>query len=183
MSSSLQTDVHGDADVWVFGYGSLIWKPEFDYLERRQVRAHGWTRRFWQGSHDHRGMPDAPGRVATLIESPAEFCDGMAFRISADQAKQIFLYLDHREKNGFERRIVSLMPLEGDAFDALVYIATPDNEAFLGEASTAAIAQHIKTSHGPSGSNEEYLLRLAQALREMNAHDAHVFELEVLVLA
>ena len=72
----------GHHSVWLFGYGSLIFKPDFAYLERRPATIAGWTRRFWQGSHDHRGTETAPGRVATLIAQPDAQCAGMAYLIT-----------------------------------------------------------------------------------------------------
>jgi cation transport protein ChaC len=173
----------GDQPVWIFGYGSLIWRPDFDYLERRPVRVAGWMRRFWQGSHDHRGVPDAPGRVVTLLDAADEQVDGMAYRLEGALATRTFETLDHREKNGYARHQVVMTDRDGVQLDGLVYIATPDNVAFLGPASAADIARQIRESRGPSGSNREYLLNLAAALRDLGAHDPHVFELERLVMA
>ena len=170
-------------NAWLFGYGSLIWRPDFAFRERRIARVNGWTRRFWQGSHDHRGLPHAPGRVVTLVPDPQQSCEGVAYLIEREVAEQAFAYLDHREKNGYARHAVQLHFDTGDSAHGLVYIATKDNHAYLGPASLDCMAAQIRASHGPSGSNREYLVRLADALREIGADDAHVFELERMVLA
>ena len=121
----------GHHSVWLFGYGSLIYKADFPYLQRRPASITGWTRRFWQGSHDHRGTPEAPGRVVTLIEEAGAVCHGMAYLITPE----VFAHLDHREKNGYLRLPITIAFEDNDAVDGLVYIATPDNTAFLGAAS------------------------------------------------
>jgi glutathione-specific gamma-glutamylcyclotransferase len=157
----------------VFGYGSLIWRPDFPYADRQRARIAGWTRRFWQGSHDHRGTPDAPGRVVTLVPQHDEFCDGVAYLVD----HPVFDHLDHREKNGYQRNDVELVFDDGHG-SGVVYIAHRDNHAFLGPAPLETIARQIFASHGPSGSNVEYLYELASALRELDADDRHVFELE-----
>ncbi len=172
----------GHADIWLFGYGSLIWKADFEYLERRPAAITGWARRFWQGSHDHRGTPEAPGRVATLIRAEGAVCHGMAYRITPE----VLAPLDVREKNGYLREKVTLTFLDTagnpDAAhaptDGLIYLASDDNPAFLGDAPLADIAQQISRAHGPSGPNSAYLLNLAQALRELGTEDAHIFALE-----
>lgn len=163
---------------WLFGYGSLIWRPDFPYLERRPARVRGWTRRFWQGSHDHRGVPDAPGRVVTLVPDEAAVCDGVAYHLEPEVAAQTWAHLDHREKNGYERHPVDLDFGAGARAPGVVYIATRDNHAFLGPAPVHEIVAQIRVSAGPSGTNLEYLLELARALRSMDADDPHVFEIE-----
>ena len=70
---------------WVFAYGSLIWRPGFEWTECQKAYLRGWTRRFWQGSPDHRGTPIAPGRVVTLVAEPSEDVYGVAFKISPDR--------------------------------------------------------------------------------------------------
>ncbi len=166
---------------WLFGYGSLIWKPDLPYSDRVPARLPGWSRRFWQGSHDHRGLPDAPGRVVTLIESAQDRCDGVAYRVPADAAATVLAGLDHREKNGYERHRVKLETSSGEALEALIYVAAPGNFAWLGPAPLAAIAAQIARAQGPSGSNREYLQRLAESLRTLGSDDDHVFALEALL--
>lgn len=176
-TSALNQQRHPIADnesVWLFGYGSLIWKADFPYLERRRATIYGWERRFWQGSHDHRGSIESPGRVVTLIPSPDTACHGMAYRISGETLKP----LDIREKNGYLRETVSLHFADNSTATGLVYMATQDNPAYLGETSLAAIAEQINRAHGPSGPNRDYLLNLAQALREMAVDDEHIMALE-----
>ena len=164
-------------NIWLFGYGSLMWRPDFDYLERREARVHGWQRRFWQGSHDHRGVPDAPGRVVTLIEADGH-CDGVAFLVDAATAEATFAALDHREKNGYQRIDTHLHFHDGDTAAGVTYIATPGNFAYLGPAPLDAIARQISVSRGPSGRNIDYLTDLAATLRRLGFADSHVFELE-----
>ena len=164
----------GHASVWLFGYGSLIFKPDFPFLEKRAAFIRGWTRRFWQGSHDHRGTETAPGRVVTLVPDPDAVCHGMAFLVTPEE----FAHLDHREKNGYLRLAIVISFDDGSSTEGLVYIAASDNAAFLGAAPEAAIAAQIATATGPSGPNRDYLLALAQAFRAMGKPDEHVFAIE-----
>ncbi|QNA89765.1 gamma-glutamylcyclotransferase [Massilia sp. Dwa41.01b] len=164
----------GQDRVWLFGYGSLIYKADFPYLERRPAHIRGWTRRFWQGSHDHRGTETAPGRVVTLVPDEGALCHGMAYLVTPEE----FAHLDHREKNGYLRLATTIVFEDGSGVEGLVYIATQENAAFLGPASEHDIALQIARSCGPSGPNSEYLLELAQALRELGKNDPHVFEIE-----
>lgn len=170
-------------EIWLFGYGSLIYKVDFPYIAKSPAFITGWQRRFWQGSHDHRGTPEQPGRVVTLIESEGSRCDGMAYKVTPQE----FVHLDEREKNGYLRHEVELSLVDEQGHTThktgLIYIADESNHAFLGEADEEAIAKHIVQSKGPSGENSEYLLKLAHSLRELGALDEHVFSVEKYVLA
>ncbi len=160
--------------VWLFGYGSLIWKADFPFIERRPASIGGWSRRFWQGSHDHRGTEAAPGRVVTLVPDEGATCHGMAYLVTPEE----FAHLDHREKNGYLRLATAIAFEDGGTAEGIVYIATHENAAFLGPAGEREIAQQIAGARGPSGPNSEYLLALAQALRELGRRDEHVHAIE-----
>lgn len=166
--------------MWIFGYGSLVWRPAMPYAERRPGYIDGWARRFWQGSPDHRGVPGKPGRVVTLVRDSDATCWGMAYRIEAEHFPTVLDELDYREKAGYEQ-LTAIVHNDGGSVEALVYIATEGNPNFLGPASLEQIADVARDSHGPSGSNREYVLRLAEALRDMGADDPHVFEIEELL--
>jgi cation transport protein ChaC len=165
-----------DDTHWVFGYGSLIWKQDFPVMDIRPAHINGWARRFWQGSHDHRGLPTDPGRVLTLIETPGEICWGRALLVRGN----VFDHLDYREKNGYERHSLPIHFDDG-AVSGITYVAPPNNAAFLGTAPSNEIAAQIRRSRGPSGTNTDYVLELAQALRELAIEDPHVFEIEALL--
>ncbi|MFC4701148.1 gamma-glutamylcyclotransferase [Glaciecola siphonariae] len=165
-------------ELWVFGYGSLIYKVDFPYLDKSPAHIKGYERRMWQGSSDHRGTPSSPGRVATLTPSGNTLCFGMAYRVTPD----VFEHLDHREKNGYLREEIDITLATGSTVRGLVYMATPDNEAFLGDASTEELARHIYESEGPSGENKDYVYDLAEALRKHGEHDEHIFAIEQALL-
>jgi len=170
-------------NVWIFGYGSLIWKVGFEPLEARAGYVQGWVRRFWQASTDHRGVPEAPGRVVTLVPRTDGRVWGRAYRIDPMRADEVLERLDYREKGGYERHLATVWDCDGEVVtsEALVYVATPGNPNWGGPLELEEIARIIRVSRGPSGPNMEYLLRLAEALRAMPAEDEHVFELEKLV--
>lgn len=168
--------------LWIFAYGSLLWRAEFPWADRRPATLRGFARRFWQGSTDHRGVPGAPGRVVTLVEDPAALCHGAAYRIDPAHAPQVLAELDHRERGGYARLDIAL-ELDGDSADGLTYVATAQNHNYLGPAPLAQIAAQVRRARGPSGHNREYVLRLAASLRELDHDDPHVFELEQLILA
>lgn len=170
--------------VWIFGYGSLLWRPAFPYAERAPAFIRGWSRRFWQGSIDHRGVVGAPGRVVTLCRHHEAVCWGVAYRVAPGAAEEVLAVLDDRERGGYERTPVLLSFRDGrPAESGLTYVATQENRNYLGEAPLAEIAAQVRTARGPSGSNVEYLLRLADALAELGAEDPHVEQLAELVRA
>lgn len=155
--------------MWIFGYGSLVWRPDFPFEERRELQLDGWSRRFWQGSTDHRGVPGAPGRVATLVEGGS--CWGVGFRIHSRHVDRVMTQLDYREKGGYCRQEVQI-----GALVLTVYFATPDNPNWLGPASIDEMAHTVCTAHGPSGSNWEYVERLVEALGpRVDAHLAEIW--------
>ena len=174
-----QCQLDEDDQIWLFGYGSLIYLVDFPFLESRPASIRDWSRRFWQGSHDHRGTIDNPGRVVTLIEDEDAVCGGLAYLVEA----AVFKQLDEREKNGYLRVWAKMTFDDGSHASGLTYLATPENEAWLGEASEFEIARHICAASGPSGSNADYLLDLAVSLRELGLHDQHVFDIEKHILS
>lgn len=173
--------------MWIFGYGSIIWKPGFEYVDKRAGYIEGWTRRFYQHSTDHRGVPGEPGRVATLVESEQERCWGVAYRVAPSAADEVIEQLDHRERGGYSRHVVDVVsPIGADPVaadernvdSAVMYVAGRQNPHWAGPAPVDELADQVVRAEGPSGPNVEYLVELARALREIGARDRHVFKLE-----
>mmetsp|Transcript_38187 Transcript_38187/g.61561 ORF Transcript_38187/g.61561 Transcript_38187/m.61561 type:complete len:389 (-) Transcript_38187:64-1230(-) len=184
--------------LWVFGYGSLIWKPPegFQFARACPGGIQGFTRRMWQGSTDHRGVPGNPGLVATLIrtsdlpedeQDANELCWGMCYGYPAELREEVVAYLDYREKDGYDQCVVDvyLQPEEGGAMSetpdirgVLLYVAQTDNPQYLGPLDSEKVAQQIALTVGPSGTNREYLFKMAEGLRQIKVHDSHVFGIE-----
>ncbi|KAK4201251.1 ChaC-like protein-domain-containing protein [Triangularia verruculosa] len=193
-------------EFWLFGYGSLIWKPPPHFDRRIPGWVTGYVRRFWQASEDHRGTPEAPGRVVTLIsreyweqltdhhDSAPEKVWGVAYRIIPERVAEVKEYLDIREINGYTIHYTpfhaapSINNKTSDPLTALpkklpiqtlVYIGTPENEQFVGPQDHQKLAEHIYRSKGPSGLNRDYLWGLEQALNELSPEsgDEHVTDL------
>lgn len=160
-------------DAWIFGYGSLIWRPDMPVIERHAGRLQGFVRRFWQGSPDHRGTPEAPGRVVTLVPAPGGWVEGVVYRVEREVADEVLAALDVREQAGYARQVRSVA-LEVGTVEALVYYAAEGNPSWLGPAPLPQMAAHIARSAGPSGPNDAYLLELDAALSAMGVHDEHV---------
>lgn len=167
--------------LWIFGYGSLIWRPSFAFVERRGAVLGGWARRLWQGSTDHRGVPGAPGRVVTLVREEDARCWGVAYRIADADVDHVVAHLDDREQGGYARHQVALETEEGP-LSAVVYVAEASNPEYLGPASLSAIVATVAGASGPSGRNDEYVLRLATALHDAGETDDHIFEVEAALL-
>ncbi|KAK2453389.1 Gamma-glutamylcyclotransferase 2-3 [Trifolium repens] len=171
--------------IWVFGYGSLISKAGFNYDERLVGFIKGYRRVFYQGSTDHRGTPDFPGRTVTLEPAEGEICWGAAYKISKEEDQEIALtYLEVREKQYDRKEYVDIFTELNAATPAisgaLVYIASPDKKAnvnYLGPASVEEIARQIVRAEGPSGPNREYLFVLENALLQIGSKDKHVIDL------
>ena len=113
-----------DVGLWVFGYGSIIWRPDIPHTVAYWATAVGWSRRFWQGSHDHRGTVESPGRVLTLVPFSREQCKGRVFGVAPAHVDQVLDELDYREKNGYQRHTISVDTAELGSIDALTYIAS-----------------------------------------------------------
>ncbi|XP_017012134.2 putative glutathione-specific gamma-glutamylcyclotransferase 2 [Drosophila takahashii] len=189
-SNQLEPPAATDEDVWIFGYGSLVWKADFPYIDRRRGFVWGFKRRFYQHSIDHRGIPERPGRVVTLLPGdPAEDrVYGVAYRIAASQKGAVLDHLDYREKNGYERCSLEFHEYQnttaagggGDPIQVIMYVATQANDSYAGDVwQVPCIARQIFSSAGPSGPNREYLFNLAAAMEQLfpGAVDEHLEEL------
>jgi cation transport regulator ChaC len=168
---SLPTDVS-----YVFGYGSLIWRPSFAFVSRQRAVLSGFRRSFRQASSDHRGTPEQPGRVVTLVSSLEHHAVGVVYEL-AQPAARVLAELDHRERAGYERVTLQVSLDGGATASAATWIAAPGNAHDAGELDLDALSELITLAQGPSGRNDDYVYRLEQALLELHGADELVSEL------
>lgn len=165
--------------LWLFAYGSLIFRPGVAFAAERPGFVEGYARRLWQGSSDHRGLRGAEGRVVTLVQSAGVRCRGVLFGVADAERDAVLTELDRREQGGYERCwLPAWFDDAGSAepVQALAYVAHPANPEYLGEASLAEIVSQVLRAHGPSGSNVDYVVSLARALRALGVEDDHVLD-------
>jgi cation transport regulator ChaC len=181
---------HHMSDIWIFGFGSLIHTPGFEYADVKRGYIQGWKRVWWQGSTDHRGTEEYPGRTVTLVEDPRAWTWGVAYKLAGDasQQRETLHYLEWREKQYDHRAYVSLYAEpRGDAEvlleTALCYVATNNleqNPNYLGPAPAEDIAEQISRAVGPSGPNVDYLFKIRETILEWSAGGSDIEELMAL---
>ena len=170
------------SELWVFGYGSLMWRPGFDHAEARPATLHGYRRCFCIYSVHHRGSAARPGLVLGLDRGGS--CRGMAFRVPPAQARATLAYLRAREQvNGVYRETAVPLSIDGisQPLLGLAYLAERAHPSFTGPLSITRQAHIIRAARGLSGANFEYL---ANTLEHLSALGLRERELErVAVLA
>jgi cation transport protein ChaC len=159
------------ADLWVFGYGSLMWRPGFPYLERRHAHLHGYHRCLCVLSHVHRGTPDKPGLVLGLDRGGR--CHGMAFRVAADEADATVQYLRERELVTavyIERRLPVRLD-DGETIEALAYVVDRRHPQYAGHLPDDELLRLVRQGRGVSGANPDYVRSTYEHLIEMGVVD------------
>jgi cation transport protein ChaC len=157
-------------DLWVFGYGSLMWNPEFPYVERRQALLRGYHRRFCVYSHRYRGTPDRPGLVLGLDRGGS--CRGIAFRVESPHVEAtIDLLWDREMVSGvYAPKIIKVATDEG-RIPACTFVADRAHRQYCGELGPADVVRFIRQGVGERGPNLDYLANTVDHLRELGIVD------------
>ena len=161
-----------DGFLYVFGYGSLIWKPGFTFESTHPALLRGFHRRFCIWSHRYRGTPEVPGLVLGLDRGGS--CRGIVFRVAAPRAAEVLAYLDEREMSGdvYHRRLLPVRLLDGGGIRrAVTFVADRRAGAYCGALPPDAAAAAIARGHGVMGPNRDYLLNTVSHLRELGLRD------------
>ena len=158
-------------DLWVFGYGSLIWRPGFSFVESVPARLHGYHRSLCVFSHVHRGTPEQPGLVLGLDRGGV--CRGLAFRVAAGSAGETVEYLRAREQATavYIERHVPLKLEDGRQVRALVYVADRRHLQYAGKLPPTELLKLVRQGRGSSGENPDYVLQTHAHLRKMGIYD------------
>ncbi len=160
----------GREDLWLFGYGSLIWKPEFDWLERRPARVQGWHRALKMWSRINRGTPEVPGLVLALLSGGS--CRGVAFRIAAREAEAVLVRLWEREMvtGVYDPRWLDCRTPEGPV-QALAFTLSRRSPSHTGALPEAEYRRIFTHASGRYGTTLDYAHRTLEELRRHGIHD------------
>jgi len=159
------------ADLWVFGYGSLMWRPGFAFRERVPARLVGEHRALCVYSFVHRGTPEKPGLVLGLDRGGA--CRGLAFRVAPADREQVVAYLREREQVTavyLERRR-EVRFADNTSAMALTYLVDRAHAQYAGKLDEATQFRIVEAAAGMSGANRDYVLNTARHLRELGMPD------------
>ncbi len=181
VKSLLQGHTDG-ADVWLFGYGSLIWNPIVRYEERRVARVHGFHRRFCLWSHVNRGSMQKPGLVLGLDAGGS--CHGVAYRIAGSHAPEELRLLWRREMvlGSYCPRWVPI-DAGGSALRAITFVVNRRHPNYTGRLPLDTVIRTLVSTRGYLGTPAEYLLETVRGLVEHGVRDTYLMELRKRVLA
>ena len=162
-----------DTPLWVFGYGSLMWNPEFPYARREVARLDGYHRAFSMASIHHRGTEESPGLVLALDETPGATCEGLAFEVAPDAAETTLAALREREliSSAYVERHLPLRFRSGETVTALAYVIEKTHVQYRGGLALEDQAQIIARAHGGRGPNTEYLYNTVSHLEDLGIED------------
>ncbi len=158
-------------DLWVFGYGSLMWHPGFPFVERRPAIVRGYHRLLCIYSFVHRGTPEKPGLVLGLDRGGS--CRGLAFRVEAEHRAQTIDYLREREQATSVYREAALRTVldDGRRIAAIGYVADRSHPQYAGELARPDLLRLVEQGVGIAGPNPIYVRRTYEHLIEMGIED------------
>ena len=162
---------------WVFGYGSLIWKPGFAFRHKSKALLYGAHRSLCIYSHRHRGTPERPGLVFGLVRGGS--CRGMAFEVDDADWEQVHAYLAAREMDrGVYREASRPVRLDdGRTVSALAFLVDMRHAQYAGRLDLAEQVRLVRRGIGESGPNPEYVLQTAQHLEALGIHDRYLADI------
>jgi glutathione-specific gamma-glutamylcyclotransferase len=160
-----------DGSLWVFGYGSLMWRPGFTYARRCKALLRGWRRSLCVLSHVYRGSPERPGLVLGLDRGGA--CPGVAFEVDAALRGATIRYLREREQVTavYVERVAPVTLESGGRVLAVTYIADRLHEQYAGRLDREAMLEYVRAGKGESGDNSEYILETNDHLLALGVRD------------
>jgi glutathione-specific gamma-glutamylcyclotransferase len=165
-------------DLWVFGYGSLMWRPGFDYLERHEGRLIGAHRALCVYSFVHRGTPQKPGLVLGLDHGGA--CRGIVYKVGAKKREATIEYLRSREQVTMVYRETYRTWIDSDPKQqvrALVYTIDRGHAQYAGRLSLARQLHFVRQGHGRSGPNRDYVIETVKSLEALGYRETALHEL------